>query len=197
MAQDEKKTPYLQKIKGIFENDKYKKMLIICGLLGIALIFLSSFFENKDTSSGSTVQTVYTANQSIEQYKEDTEINLGNMIASIDGAGKTKIMVTVDSGIEYVYASDEKESVNSKSDKSQDKDNTENTQDSEKSYITIRLSDGTQQAVTVKEIQPRIRGVLVICEGGGDALVQQRVIEAVTKALDISSAKVCVTKLSN
>lgn len=197
MAQDEKKTPYLQKIKGIFENDKYKKMLIICGLLGIALIFLSSFFENKDTSAGSTVQTVYTANQSIEQYKEDTEINLGNMIASIDGAGKTKIMVTVDSGIEYVYASDEKESVNSKSDKSQDKDNTENTQDSEKSYITIRLSDGTQQAVTVKEIQPRIRGVLVICEGGGDALVQQRVIEAVTKALDISSAKVCVTKLSN
>lgn len=197
MAQDEKKTPYLQKIKGIFENDKYKKMLIICGLLGIALIFLSSFFENKDTSAGNTVQTVYTANQSIEQYKEDTEINLGNMIASIDGAGKTKIMVTVDSGIEYVYASDEKESVNSKSDKSQDKDNTENTQDSEKSYITIRLSDGTQQAVTVKEIQPRIRGVLVICEGGGDALVQQRVIEAVTKALDISSAKVCVTKLSN
>ena len=41
-----------------------------------------------------------------------------------------------------------------------------------------------------------IRGVLVVCEGGDDPVVTARVTEAVTKALDISTAKVCIAKLS-
>ena len=40
------------------------------------------------------------------------------------------------------------------------------------------------------------RGVLVVCEGGDDPVVVERVTDAVTKALDISTAKVCITKLS-
>ncbi len=46
-----------------------------------------------------------------------------------------------------------------------------------------------------KEIEPVIRGVVVACGGGDDPIVVARVNEIVTKALNISSAKVCVTKL--
>lgn len=46
-----------------------------------------------------------------------------------------------------------------------------------------------------KEIEPVIRGVVVACGGGDDPIVVERVNEIVTKALNISSAKVCVTKL--
>ena len=46
-----------------------------------------------------------------------------------------------------------------------------------------------------KEIEPVIRGVVIACQGGDEPLVKQRVFDAVTKALNISSAKVCVTKL--
>ena len=43
-------------------------------------------------------------------------------------------------------------------------------------------------------IEPKVRGVVVVCEGGDDPLVVARVMNAVTKALNISSDKVCVTK---
>ena len=45
-----------------------------------------------------------------------------------------------------------------------------------------------------KQIEPVIRGVVVVCQGGDNPVTVQRVLSAVTKALNISSAKVCVTK---
>lgn len=42
--------------------------------------------------------------------------------------------------------------------------------------------------------EPEVRGVVVVCDGGDDPLTVAHVLEAVTKALDISSNKVCVTK---
>ena len=41
-----------------------------------------------------------------------------------------------------------------------------------------------------------VKGVVVVCEGGDLPQVQQRIIEAVTTALNISSKRVCVTKSS-
>jgi stage III sporulation protein AG len=77
---------------------------------------------------------------------------------SVEGAGKTRVLLTMENSAEYVY-----------------------------------LENGTTKT---KEIQPRIRGVLVLCEGGNDPVTIGRVTEAVTKALDISTAKVCIEKLT-
>ena len=43
-------------------------------------------------------------------------------------------------------------------------------------------------------IEPIVRGVVIVCDGGDDPMVVSRVLDAVTKALDISSDKVCITK---
>ena len=185
----EKKEKLENKVRRFLAEDKYKKMIIIAGFVGIALIFLSNFFERSSTPQQDT-QTVITGSQSIAQYKQETEQLLADMIASIEGAGTTKILVTVDSSEEYVYLANEKESVNQSDDSNEESNKSGQSSDMEKNYITVRLSDGTEQAIILKEIQPKIRGVLVVCDGGGDILVQQRVLEAVTKALDISTAQV-------
>jgi stage III sporulation protein AG len=43
-------------------------------------------------------------------------------------------------------------------------------------------------------IEPKVRGVVVVCDGGDDPVVVSRVMDAVTKALNIRSDKVCITK---
>lgn len=43
-------------------------------------------------------------------------------------------------------------------------------------------------------IEPKVRGVVIVCEGGDDPVVSSRVLEAVTKALSLNSDKVCITK---
>ena len=47
-----------------------------------------------------------------------------------------------------------------------------------------------------KSIEPTVRGVVIVCSGGDDPVVVQRVLSAVTRSLSISSDKVCITKLS-
>ena len=68
--------------------------------------------------------------------------------------------------------------------------------DCEKKYITVKDSEGTEHALAVTEIEPKIKGVIIACAGGDNPVVKKRIIEAATTALSIPSRRVCVTKSS-
>ncbi len=45
----------------------------------------------------------------------------------------------------------------------------------------------------VTEIQPKIKGVVIVSRYAGDPEIREKLTEAVKTALDISSARICVT----
>lgn len=143
----------LGNLKKLVSSDGIRRIIIIAGIVGIALIFLSSYIDF-DGSNNKQKDEEF----SVTTYSTEIESNLQTVISKIEGAGKTHVLLTMENSVEYVY-----------------------------------LKDSTTKT---KEIEPLIRGVLVVCEGGDDPVVVQRITEAVTKSLDISTAKVCITKLS-
>lgn len=69
--------------------------------------------------------------------------------------------------------------------------------------VLVTMENSTEQVylqnstdTKTKEIEPKIRGAVVACTGGGNPVTVDKVTESVTKALGISSSKVCVCKLS-
>ncbi len=63
----------------------------------------------------------------------------------------------------------------------------------ENSYEYIYLDDGK----TLQKInEPKVRGVVVACEGADSALVRECITELLTTALNIPSTKVCISKLN-
>lgn len=185
-------------VKGIFqkiaENDKYMKIIIAVGIIGILLIFASGFFKNSggsNTSSSSATQTAI----SVEEYTKRLEANLTNIVNGIDGVGTAQVLVTLEKSTQYVYATEEKRSTQTTQDKSTSTTtkNQENNND-ETTYILVKDANGGQKALAVTEVQPVVKGVVVVCEGGNNPTVQQNVIDAITTALNISSARVCVIK---
>lgn len=46
----------------------------------------------------------------------------------------------------------------------------------------------------ITQLEPKVQGVVVVCDGGGSASVVERIINAVTVAVDIPSNKVSVAK---
>ena len=66
--------------------------------------------------------------------------------------------------------------------------------------IFLTMENGTENVfrddsdTKTVSIEPKVRGVVIVCEGGDDPLVTARVMEAVTKSLNIHSDKVCITK---
>ena len=141
------------KAKKLLDNEKIKRLIIISGIVGIALIFLSSYMSF-DFGTANKEEEEF----SVTSYSTEIENDLQTVISQIEGAGVTKVLLTMENSVEYVYL------------------------------------DGS--TTKTKEIEPHIRGVLVVCEGGDDPVVVERITQAVTKALDISTAKVCITKLS-
>lgn len=138
------------KLKKLFGGERLTKLVVIAGVVGIALLFFSNYI-----SFGSSKED---GSFSVKSYGAQVEKDLESAISHIEGAGKTKVLLTMENSVEYVY-----------------------------------LNNSTTKT---KEVEPLIRGVLVLCEGGDDPVAVGRITEAVTKALDISSAKVCITKLS-
>lgn len=184
------------KLKEYFKEEKAKKLIVIAGLVGIALIFLSGFIDTKAPAEQGKTQNI-TLTSDISAYKQEVEQSLADIVSTIEGAGTTRVMLTMDSSTELVYATDEKITEQNATDKKTGGESADQiNNESQSNYLTVKLSDGTEQTVLLKEVQPKIRGVLVVCKGGEDSVIHQRVLEAVTKALNISSAKVCVTKLS-
>nr|WP_319487965.1 stage III sporulation protein AG [uncultured Caproiciproducens sp.] len=174
------------------ENEAYRKIIIIGGLIGIAFIFLSGYLNNDHTDTKAvSSQPVVTA----EQYATELETRLTDIVTRIQGAGTAKVLVTLERSTQYVYATEEKRSNQTTEDKS-DGSNTKNevNDNTETNYILVKDADGAQKALAVTEVQPIIKGVVVVCDGGDNPTVQQDVISAVTTALDITSVRVCVIK---
>jgi len=42
-------------------------------------------------------------------------------------------------------------------------------------------------------ITPKVRGAAIICEGGGNIAVKEKVVELASKVLGVSTARICVT----
>ncbi len=177
-----------EKITALFKGDKKIKLIVLAGILGILFIFLSGGkTENVQKKSNETVSSSFSA----EELSVQMENKLTALVGGISGVGHCNVMITYENGIEYVYANESKSTSDvmdeGEGGKKQEKISQEN------SLVIIDTGNG-KEALRVKEIQPKVRGVVVVCDGADNISVRQRVVDAVTTALDISSAKVYVAK---
>ncbi len=180
--------PESRGLLGGLKGEKVRNIIIVLGIAGIALIALSTFWP-KSTSSKADQNSASTL--TAEEFVQQTEKKLTELIGSIEGAGECRVMVTLENGVEYVYATEE----DVDTDKQQDSDKLSQSDKSKKSIIIVDTQDG-RKGLLVTEIQPTVKGVVVICTGGDQEAVVKRITDTVTTALNITEKRVCVTKLS-
>ena len=158
-----------------------KRALLCAALLALGLILLA-------VSSLPTAKPAASTQSSSEDYAATLEERLASIISAIDGAGRVKVMVTLESGSEDVYLRDNDYGENiDPSGKS--------SRESKDKYVIV---DGTgeEKGIVVRVREPEIRGVAVVCEGAGSQTVQQQIVRTVTALLGISSAQVSVAKMN-
>ena len=159
------------------------------------MIFLSSYFPKGDKAAEPEAPAETAASLTAEEYTRELEASLTQIIEGIEGAGATKVMVTIEKGVEQVYATEQKKSTQTTQDNlSGEGEKNQAKDDVETNYIIVEDADGAQKALAVTQVQPVVKGVVIVCEGGDNPSVQQRVTDAVTTALNLSSARVCVVK---
>ncbi len=182
-----------EKISGLLKKENRAKLVTVIGILILVLILLSEI----GTSCSKKEERIQTASFDCEAYADSIEERLCEIISSIKGAGKVKVLVTLENSEEYIYASDSRKN----SDLSENRDtdgstSTDTKNDTEESVIIVDGKNG-REALLRTMLLPSVEGVVVVCEGAESDLVRERIIEAVTTALGISSRRVYVTTLTN
>ena len=167
---------YLTKVKN-------PKFLIILGAIGILLIFLSSFGSKPETQNIEKLPEI-----SVEEYREDLEKDIEKIVKSITGSNKVTVVITLESGISYQYADTLEGATADKT----DKETTTSSSESKQGYITVKTKDGSEKALLITAKMPEVRGVAIVCEGGDNQVLSEKIQNTVTAALNITSKRVYI-----
>ena len=170
-----KKDEMIRSLKKFSKNPIFPKILIAAGLIIMIMIVFSDFSDDKEKKSSVNADTDL---QTSNTYIECTQNRLSEILMSIEGVGKAKVLVNLSSTEEYVYAEEYKQGSNS----------TENE-------IVIIDSGSNKEALLKKIKVPEISGILIVCEGGDDPKVCEKVYQAVSTALKIPSSRVYVAEM--
>lgn len=162
---------------------KKPKVLIITGIIGLLLILFSSFSDSGEYQGESKIPQI-----TIEEYKTNLEEDIKSTVAEITGSDNVSVIITLESGIKYSYADTREEIISEKS----EEDNKTSDNEIKAGYITVKTSDGGEEALLVTAQMPEVRGVAIVCDGGDNEYICEKIQNAVTAALDITSKRVYI-----
>ena len=107
---------------------------------------------------------------------EGFEEKLAETLSQVQGAGKTRVVLSLDSGSRTVLAQDvERQEGGGAS-----------------TVVTVGRGSGSQEVVPLQTVAPSFRGALVVCPGGGDPQVRLRLVEAVSALTGLGSDRISV-----
>lgn len=182
----------VESLPSFLKNDKVIKIIIGVGLAIILIIFLSDLFAKEESDVIS--EAIIVENQT-DYYEKQLEEKLIKVLSKIDNVGEISVMVTLDSAREYIFAEELNQSADNKEEYDNgDKKSVDISTKNENSYILVDGGQGRKEALIKTVIEPKIRGVIVVCDGGENPVIKEKIVEAVSKIFNITSVKICVTK---
>lgn len=147
-------------LKGLISKFKIEYLLILVFAVVLLIIFTGG-------SSNDEVKQVST----IDSYVEALENKLSLALSKIDGAGKVSVVISVESGMQTVLATEK---------------TTENGVTREEPFTV------GGKTVVIKETYPEITGVLIVAKGANNLSTKVAIINATAALLDIQSNKIQV-----
>lgn len=183
----------MEKLDGMLKKwkiSRWQAALLLAGLLGLMLLAASGLpFGGNQTSTN-----VNPASESIRvdlaDFEQQLEDRLEKLLGSIAGAGDVRVMLTIDAGSQPIFATQGSSDTRIV----QDGDRIEEHINVRTEYVVIGQGAG-QQGLVLRMVEPQVRGVAIIAQGGGDILVRQAMVEAVTAVLGIGSNMVSVAQM--
>lgn len=175
---------FTSKIVQFFNKNKKNTWLFVIGIVGIIIIGLSDVLFTADSKTKTEADEV-----DVSQYVEVLEKKTVKILSSIDGAGRVKVMITAENSHTQEFAVNENKSSDTKNENSDEKIQ------SQSEIVIIEGSSGKDTALVTKVVEPKIRGVLVLCEGADNIQISENITLAVKTVLGVSANKICVLKL--
>ena len=151
-----------ERITQFIKKNKLAVLLFVGIIVGLILVTSGE----KEYTQEADATSIYTEN---EYYLNLLEEKLEEIINEIEGVSNAKVVITLESGAESVFATD--------GDGQEDKH--------------VITGDGL---VCVKKLAPSVEGVAVVCKGGDKAVIKEKITSLISSLLGLYSNHIYVTE---
>jgi len=129
-------------------------------------------------------------------YIEYLETKLENTLSTIEGAGKTKVMITLKASAETIVEKDAplKRAGSTEVDAAGGSRNTSNIETGQETIFYTNAA-GQKVPYVKKTIQPLIEGVLVVTQGGNNEIIIRNITEAIKALFGVDEHKIKIVKM--
>lgn len=182
-----------------------KDQLLILLLLGILLMVIAVPTKNADKSgiessdnivsqseAGGSASNYGTTN--LTAYTKDLEQRLARILSQIDGAGNVEVMITLKSSSEKVLDKDVESDQESTTERDSQGGSRQTSRSNKKESTVYNGSNTDESPYVSKELSPEVGGVVVLADGGGNAVVKENISGAVQALFDIEPHKIRIMK---
>lgn len=200
-----------QQIKKIDYKKWFKKdNLIVLILAGVLLVVIAlptkdsgkteaEVSRTEGNSPAAESQTdpvaVTDGTASGEEYARQLEQRLREILSQMEGVGKVRVMITLESSRELVVEK-EQPFLRSSTNENDSQGGTRSVSQLESEDNTVYRTDGSvSEPYVVKTLPPRVEGVVVVAEGAGSGTVNLTIVELVQALFDVEAHKVKVVKM--
>ena len=176
---------YTRKIKQADRGQKRTRLaiLFLCGLLLLVVAV-------PVPKTGESYET-----DSMADYEKYLEQKTAQTLGVVDGAGKVTVMITLKSTGQKVVEKDQQSTHQTTKEADSQGETRESEEKSlDKTTVYSQGTDGTQIPYVSKENAPEVEGILVIADGGGNAVVAKNLTEAVQALFGVEAHKIKIMK---
>lgn len=145
--------------------------------------------QRTDVLAPDGVQSAYTAGYAA--YLED---GLEQILSTVDGVGKVRVMVTLEDGGETLV---EKDLVTERKGTTEvDSEGSRNTTEISETESTVFQEAREGDAPFIRQVRyPKVAGVVVSAQGGGNAATAQKITKAIQALFGLEAHKIIIVKM--
>lgn len=183
----------ISKIKKYFnemDSKKFKYNLFIIFTIGIILLIVANIFTEDKKPRDTNLETEKilddTKNFHLD-YVSILEEKLEEILNELKGVSNVKVMITLEDTIEKIPAIN----TTKNNETTNEVDSQGGTRETLREDTTIQIVTGNEGSLRVlKEVEPTVKGVIVIAEGAESLEVKEILYDAVKTVLGVSGNRV-------
>ena len=172
-----------------------KDQILILLLAGVLLLVISIPVDEDTAGAPEEELTAETKTDPAVSKARELEQRLEEILSSVEGIGKTRVMLTLKSEGRKIVEKDVEQSDRTEGNSEENQNSQAEEHSTNESTVLQRDAVGNETPYITEELEPEISGVLVIAQGAGNAQTVSEITDAVMALFGVEAHKIKVMKM--
>ena len=183
------------------QKKKIENIVVFIIILIITVLIINNMWSKDEKKNTNTTGKVLAGNVesqvSTSENTDDLEMRLENILETINGVGKVKVLLKYSESSQIVAMYNETNSENKTEENDGDGGIKNSTETETKIEIVYTDENGTSKPITEKVIMPVIEGAIITAQGASNANIKSSIVSAVEAVTGLAIHKIQVFEMKN